>query len=159
MPRKAVPVEGVYEREEGSGLWYARFRVNGKLVRKSFGRNRPGAVRYVEKARTLGRLHLWNCEYGIDDVVAAFQRLRDLGLKRREGRTHPTPEDSVFAIGDNKKRWVQAMSDANIENFRWHDLRHTFCSRLAQSGVGLKVIQEAAGHKKISMRNSVATDR
>lgn len=63
----------------------------------------------------------------------------------------PAPVGSVFAIGDNKKWWAQALKDAKIENFRWHDLRHTFCSRLAQKGVGLKVIQEAAGHKTISM--------
>jgi len=55
MPRKVIPVEGIYEREEGSGLWYARFKINGKLVRKSFGRNRAAAVNYVEKARTLRR--------------------------------------------------------------------------------------------------------
>ena len=41
--------------------------------------------------------------------------------------------------------------DAKIENFRRHDLRHSFCSRLAQKGIGLKVIQEAAGHKTIAM--------
>jgi len=55
MARKVIPVEGIYEREEGSGFWYARFKINGKLVRKSFGRNRAAAVNYVEKARTLRR--------------------------------------------------------------------------------------------------------
>jgi len=43
------------------------------------------------------------------------------------------------------------LKEAKIKNFKWHDLRHTFCSRLTQSGAGLKVIQEAAGHKSISM--------
>ena len=89
--------------------------------------------------------------YMIDDVVAAFERLRELNLGRRAGRNDPAPVGAVFAIGDNKKWWAQALKDAEIENFRWHDLRHTFCSRLAQKGVGLKVIQEAAGHKTISM--------
>jgi integrase len=55
MARKAAPVEGVYEREEGSGFWYARFRNHTKLVRKSFGRDRAAAIAYVEKARTLLR--------------------------------------------------------------------------------------------------------
>ena len=89
--------------------------------------------------------------YMIDDVVAAFEQLRELNLDRRPGRNDPAPVDTVFAIGDNKKWWAQALKDAKIENFRWHDLRHTFCSRLAQHGVGLKVIQEAAGHKTIAM--------
>jgi len=31
-----------------------------------------------------------------------------------------------------------------------HDNRHTFCSRLVQAGVHLKVVQEAAGHASIA---------
>jgi integrase len=89
--------------------------------------------------------------YMIDDVVTALRALQKLGLNRREGRTHPAPEDAVFAIGDNKKWWAAALKDAKIENFRWHDLRHTFCSRLSQNGASLKIIQEAAGHKTIAM--------
>jgi len=57
----------------------------------------------------------------------------------------------VFAIEGNKKWWGTALREAKIENFRWHDLRHTFCSRLAQNGASLKIIQEAAGHKTIAM--------
>jgi integrase len=34
---------------------------------------------------------------------------------------------------------------------RYRHKRHTFCSRLAQRGVSLKVIQELAGHKTIQM--------
>lgn len=55
MPRKANPVESIYEREEGSGLWYAWFKINGKLVRNFFGKNRAAAVNYAEKAQTLRR--------------------------------------------------------------------------------------------------------
>jgi integrase len=57
----------------------------------------------------------------------------------------------VFAIRDNKNWWAQAKRRAKVNHFRWHDLRHTFCSRLAQRGVSLKVIQELAGHKTIQM--------
>lgn len=89
--------------------------------------------------------------YMIDDVVTAMNTLKKLKLNRREGKQHPTPEDTVFAIGDNKKWWVAALKEAEIEDFRWHDLRHTFCSRLSQSGASLKIIQEAAGHKTIAM--------
>lgn len=60
MARKPAPVEGVYER--GSGIWYARYRMNGKLVRKSFGSDRNAAVAYVEKARTLKRSGVESCQ-------------------------------------------------------------------------------------------------
>jgi len=61
-----------------------------------------------------------------------------------------SPQDVVFAKADNKKWWQGALDDANIKNYRWHDNRHTFCSRLVQAGVHLKVVQEAAGHASIA---------
>lgn len=57
MPRPPAPVKGVYQRDDDpSGNWYAHFRIDGKLVKKSFGTDRAAAIEYVEKARTLRRL-------------------------------------------------------------------------------------------------------
>lgn len=90
----------------------------------------------------------------IDDVMDAMRRLQGLGMTRKDreiGRANPAPEEAVFGIGDNKRWWEAALKRAKIQNFRWHDLRHTFCSRLAQNSASLKLIQEAAGHKTIVM--------
>ncbi len=38
-----------------------------------------------------------------------------------------------------------------IVNFKWHDLRHTFATRLAQAGVDLYKISKLLGHKDIKM--------
>lgn len=37
-----------------------------------------------------------------------------------------------------------------IKNYRWHEDRHTFCSRLVPQGVHLNVFKEAAGHASIA---------
>jgi site-specific recombinase XerD len=91
--------------------------------------------------------------YMIDDVAAALKHLRDLNLERRDRSgdlPNKSPNDVVFAKADNKKWWQAALDEAKIRDYRWHDNRHTFCSRLAQAGVHLKVVQEAAGHASIA---------
>jgi integrase len=68
--------------------------------------------------------------------------------------------DSDFIFGKDGKRfrhwWVsrsfsKVCQKANIENFRFHDLRHDFCSRLVQRGVDLYTVAALAGHKDIKM--------
>jgi integrase len=47
--------------------------------------------------------------------------------------------------------WQKALKRAGIENFRWHDLRHTWASWLAQKGVPLTDIQEMGGWETFAM--------
>jgi site-specific recombinase XerD len=69
----------------------------------------------------------------------------------RTGEYAPIPVFSVHLGVGCSLGATPALKEAKIKEFRWHDLRHTFCSRLAQAGVSLKVIQEAAGHKTIAI--------
>lgn len=45
---------------------------------------------------------------------------------------------------------------AKIRDFHWHDLRHTFASRLAMAGVELHVIRDLMGHGSIAMTERYA---
>jgi integrase len=51
----------------------------------------------------------------------------------------------------NSTSWRKAVRLAGIAPIRWHDLRHTFGSRLAQAGVSLTTIKELMGHKTIQV--------
>jgi site-specific recombinase XerD len=87
-------------------------------------------------------------------AIKALRTVEEMGLerKRRSKETpNPSEPDVVFALRDNKNWWASAKRRAKVYHFRWHDLRHTFCSRLAQRGATLKQIQELAGHKTIAM--------
>ena len=48
------------------------------------------------------------------------------------------------------RRWFEEVVEkAEIPNLRWHDLRHTFASRLVMAGVPLRAVQTLLGHKRI----------
>jgi len=50
-----------------------------------------------------------------------------------------------------RKAFPAAVSDAKIEDFRLHDTRHTFASRLAMEGVDLLTIKDLGGWKTLTM--------
>jgi site-specific recombinase XerD len=52
--------------------------------------------------------------------------------------------------------WWHALKVAGISDLHFHDLRHTFCSKLIMSGGGLKDAKEMIGHSDISMTDRYA---
>jgi integrase len=62
----------------------------------------------------------------------------------------PSPTKPCKPI-ELKKAWTTALKKAEIENFRWHDLRHTAASYLAQDGAGLIDIAAILGHSTLQM--------
>ncbi len=57
----------------------------------------------------------------------------------------------VFPISASSARHAfdEAVERAGIKNFHFHDLRHTFATRLVQAGVNLYTVKELMGHESI----------
>jgi integrase len=55
-----------------------------------------------------------------------------------------------------RRAFYRALEIAEIEDFKFHDLRHTFATRLAQKGIDLYKISKLLGHKDIKMTQRYA---
>jgi integrase len=116
--------------------WAAqRVRIRRNFVRGEFGtpkskrssRSVPLADRL---ARELDQLHRGTNWPGEDDLVFA----------------HPhtgKPIDRSKLL----KRFKSALKHAGVRDVRFHDLRHTFGTRLAAQGVPMRTLQEMMGHR------------
>jgi len=65
--------------------------------------------------------------------------------------------DLVFCRLDGRpikrvdKAWKRVCEAAGIEDFHFHDLRHTYCSNLLLSGSDLKDVKDMIGHSDLAM--------
>lgn len=50
-----------------------------------------------------------------------------------------------------RNAWEQALREAGVADFHFHDIRHTFASYMAMSGATLAELAEALGHKTLAM--------
>ncbi|MCB2210474.1 site-specific integrase [bacterium] len=83
---------------------------------------------------------------------------RALEMLRERSRVRSLETDLVFPSRKDPKKpmdfrapWEKALKQAEIENFRWHDLRHSCASYLAMSGATPGEIAAVLGHKTLQM--------
>ena len=66
--------------------------------------------------------------------------------RRWRSRIRPSPDRVPLDRSKVTKRFKAACRDAGVREVKFHDLRHTFATRLAASGQPLRTIQEFLGH-------------
>jgi integrase len=118
--------------------WTAqRIRVRRNFVRGEFGT--PKSKRSTRSVPLASR------------VAAELERLF-------QGSPYKGDDDLIFAhpetglpINRSKigRRYKVALHQAGVREVRFHDLRHTFGTRMASAGVPMRTIQEWMGHRDI----------
>ena len=81
-----------------------------------------------------------------------------LDLVKEHARTRRRLDTPLLFPGNNpdkpvnlRQPWEKALKQANIQDFRFHDLRHSAASYLAMNGASLNEIAAVLGHKTLAM--------
>jgi integrase len=82
-----------------------------------------------------------------DDLVQLFSEIR---------KVRHLKHDNVFTykgkpVKNIKRSFNTACTQAEVEDFRFHDLRHTFNTNMRKAGVDRSIIMKITGHKTMSM--------
>lgn len=81
----------------------------------------------------------------------AYKLVRALRKVRRIDSQYLFPRADGKKPIEIKKHWKRAVESAGIQDFRFHDLRHTTASYLAMDGASALDIAHILGHKQLKM--------
>ncbi len=139
-PLVIVALSTGLRRGELLGLKWADVNLAGKVLTVTAATAKSGHTRRVPlNAEALDILERWN---------------------ERQGK--PKGAAFVFAGHDGNRMtridtaWRSLTTLAGIKNFRLHDCRHHFASKLVQAGVDLYTVKELLGHSEIAMTERYA---
>lgn len=95
--------------------------------------SKTGKTRHIPlNAEALATLKAWKEQPGVKNAVVF---------------TGPNGQP----LHDMRTAWEGILKRAKINNFKWHDMRHTFASKLVMSGVDLNTVRELLGHADYKM--------
>jgi len=69
-------------------------------------------------------------------------------VNKAEGRVFPANDGG--RLNNVNKSWASILQRASIINFRWHDMRHDFASKLVMRSVPLNTVRELCGHADLN---------
>ena len=88
-----------------------------------------------------------------DAAVSALKAV----LKKGDGKGRVFTSSKTGEPLENRSHWFDdAVIAARLKNFHWHDLRHTFASRLRMKGAPLEDIADLLGQKSLTMTRRYA---
>jgi integrase len=130
----------------------------GEILNLKWGNIRNGFI-YLEKTKTNERRETpinKDLRAILDEIKRAQKAISEKANVRPLEHVKKLTSDYVFTyarrhIGRIDRAHNTVCTKAEIEDFRFHDLRHTFASHLVMKGAKLKEVQELLGHKSIEM--------
>lgn len=84
-------------------------------------------------------------------VPLSVDAMRVLAVRAGQHPTHVFSYKGSSIVKVSTAAWKKALRRAGIDDFRWHDLRHTWASWHVQNGTPLNVLQELGGWESPQM--------
>jgi integrase len=131
-PMVLISINSGCRRGELFGLEWSDVDFEKELLRIQGNKCKSGKTRFIPMNR--------ECAY----VFNEWKR-------EHNGNTIVFPSRGGTELATVKKAWANVLQRASIDKFRWHDLRHTFASKLVNNGVDLYVVKELLGHSSLEM--------
>lgn len=109
------------------------------------------ALKWCDVSLNAGTLRLYDTKngesYTISLPIEGIELLREHTIHRRVDSLYVFPSRNGKKSIDWRRPFIEALQFANIDDFKFHDTRHTFCSYLTMGGAPDAVVQTAARHK------------
>lgn len=142
--------------------WYVEDSYNPKRYRRSAGRTKREALLKLGEIERYKEVWIENVKPASVNRELALLRhmLRkaiDWDYLRKENpasrvKQFKEPSGRVRYLSfEEREQLLEACKRTGIEDFHWHDLRHTFASYLVMAGVDIRTVQVLMGHKDIKM--------
>lgn len=113
-------------------LKWADINLTNKVLTVDFQNAKSGNSRHIPlNTEAFNTLTHWKVLSG------------DIGHVFKDGNQQP--------LNDFRYDWANLLEQANITNFRFHDLRHHFASMLVMACVDLNTVRELLGHSDLKM--------
>ena len=132
-PKAALAIHTGLRRGEQFGLLWENVDFVAGVI--TIPRSKSGVARRVPMNDTAREL--------LRTLPSRFKR--KWVFPSEAGKTKLDPKNFV------RRTFLPALKEAKIDGLRWHDLRHTFASRLVMRCVDLRTVQELMGHQSIEM--------
>lgn len=96
--------------------------------------------------------HTKNDEPRVLPIIAPVKKLLEAKARPiKGGLLFAAPRDPERPYSEIRKHWNKAVAAAELEDFRFHDLRHSCASYLAMNGASPLEIGDILGHKTLAM--------
>ncbi|MCP4651222.1 MAG: site-specific integrase [PVC group bacterium] len=135
----------------GTGLRYSEI-INLKRLHESNSN-------FVDFDNNLIYVHSAMCKSGKSRHVPMSKTVRDslLSIPKQKGTPYFFFNTKTGKpIGSIKTAFNKAVKRAEIIDFKFHDLRHTFASNLVRMGIDIYVVQQLLGHSSMKMTQRYA---